>query len=227
MKKLLAILIGFIFSTILCYGQIEINHETLMKHKVDSNIYEFGVLGSAFSEIPCMRDYREMQLEISINDSLTQKEIYKSGDSKTKSLKVLTESILIDTLNKILNIKGYVTGGWYGAGSDVQIYIGQRVDTISPLTLTPSPGRTTLYNGKKITEPIIIKYYPAFYLKNFSHFKSEVGYNDHKERTFKITSEFNESSILIFGLFPDYTEIFEIGRLLIDLKTEKPLKTKK
>ena len=77
------------------------------------------------------------------------------------------------------------------------------------------------YNGEKITETIVVDRVPAFYLSNFKKFEAFRGENNQKNSTYKellfdIETEFNEKSVLIFGLSSRYAEIFEIGKLLTD-----------
>lgn len=57
--------------------------------------------------------------------------------------------------------------------------------------------------------------FPAFYLINYAHSKTEVGRDYDKERDFKIVAEIDENSILTFGLSSTYSEIFEVGKLLV------------
>ena len=113
-----------------------------------------------------------------------------------------------------ITIEGTVKGGWYGAGSDVDIYIGEKVDTTSLHILSPNLHYTIIHEGKELKEPIVLDTFPAFYLRNYAHTKSEVGRNYDKKRDFKIVSKINKNSVLTFGLSASYSEIFEIGKLL-------------
>ena len=121
---------------------------------------------------------------------------------------------------KEFEIEGKIMGAWESViPFEFEIYIGHRNDTISYITLSPSEHGPVYFNGKKVTEPIVVDTVPAFYLSGFKKFDAFRGEkmernSKYKEILFEIKSEIDENSILVFGLSSRYAEIFEIGKLL-------------
>jgi len=218
------LLLLFIFTSQIFFSQNsykEISYNELKEFKIDENRFEFGWLENAFDKIPCFRDYTKNKMTMQIKDQKTQTVIYKSKENKKESLKIYPKSILIDKINKKIWIKGEIKGGWKSViPSEFEIYIGKRNDTISNINLSPNLHmKKIFYNGKEVTESIVVDRVPAFYLsqfKKFSAFRSEenIAFSNYKKMNFDIETNFDENSILVFGLSSTYAEIFEIGKLL-------------
>jgi len=217
------IIITLIFLSHICFSQDKydsLSFDNLLKLKIDEDRFEFGWLPNEYRKTPCFRDYTKSKIEMQLVNPKTNSVFYKSEEIKKNGIKIVPSKILIDKKNKKLKIQGKLTGGWiHVLPTEFEIYIGQRNDTISNITLAPNLHGDVYYNGKKVKETIVIDRVPAFYLSDFKRFEAFRGENNqensnYKELLFNIEAEFNEKSILIFGLSERYAEIFEIGRLL-------------
>ncbi|WP_055437553.1 MULTISPECIES: hypothetical protein [Lacinutrix] len=217
-------ILSFIFLLIICsnsFGQnesdISFNQDEIERLKIYPKTFQYGTihLSEEQRHEPCFRDYNKNSLKLDIVNPKTGKTApLTNGKTKRKNLKVKFERIILNRENNEITIEGTVKGGWYGAGSDVDIYIGEKVDTTSLHILSPNLHYTIIHEGKELKEPIVLDTFPAFYLRNYAHTKSDVGRNYDKKRDFKIVSKINKNSVLTFGLSVSYSEIFEIGKLL-------------
>jgi len=221
MKNL--ILIILISLSNICFSQDKyenLSFENLLKLKVDENRFEFGWLDNVFSGIPCFRDYTKNSIEMQLVDPKTDSIFYKSEKPKRNGIKIIPSEILVDKLNKKLKIHGKLTGGWESViPIEFEIYVGTRNDTISEIKLSPSLHGEVYYNGEKLDKTIVVDKVPAFYLSNHKKFTAFRGAKNqenstYKELLFEIETQFDEKSILVFGLSSRYAEIFEIGNLL-------------
>jgi hypothetical protein len=207
----------------ICYSQDKYENlpfDELLKLKVDEDRFEFGWLDNVFSGIPCFRDYTKNSLEMNLVDPKTDSIFYKSEKPKRNGIKIIPSKILVDKNSRKLKIEGKLTGGWESViPVEYKIYIGHRNDTISEITLSPSLHGDVYFNGEKVDKTIVVDKVPAFYMSNHKKFEAFRGENNqenskYKELLFSIETEFDEKSILIFGLSSRYAEIFEIGKLL-------------
>ncbi|WP_088656098.1 hypothetical protein [Geofilum rhodophaeum] len=190
---------------------------SLQSCKNYENIFQCNISPFSDGQNPIFRDERDFNIKATLFAE-NGKEIELPQRPDKLKLEVFADSIKVYPLLNTIEINGYVTGGWYGAGSHVHVYLGQKVDTIMNITLSPNLHGPTYYNDKKVKEPIVITTLPAIKLENYIHIKSEVGFENHPKRAFRISGQFNNKSILAFGLSSSYVEIFEIGELLT--KTE-------
>jgi hypothetical protein len=209
-----------------------INHEDLFKLKVDENIYEHGWLPSSYRKVPCFRDYRNDNIDMKLFSSKNNDTISLPTTPKRNALKILPYLITLNQNDSTFIIKGQVTGAWNGVTpGEFEIYVGQRIDTISNTTLSPNLHGDIYYNGEKVTETIIINTVPAFYMKNFQHFKCTRGTkrfigSENNEMMFDILTKIDRNSVIVFGLSSCYAEIFEVGKLLA-VNSNKKKKFKK
>lgn len=199
-----------------------ISPDSFMEFKIEENKYSFGYLGSPLSGIPCM--FNDSIKLSSIDSSIV---IWKDNIFYQKAYKILVEpsNILLDTIAGKITMDGIITGGWYGAGSEVQIFIGERIDTIFPQTFilgNPNLAEEYYKERKRQNLPDFEYLNIAFYLRDFSGFESEAGFESSKERAFKLSARINNKSILVFGLTHGYAEIFDIGKML-KLAKQRPL----
>lgn len=207
-----------------------IGHEDLLKLKVDENIYEHGWLPTSYRKVPCFRDYRSDNVEMKLVNPKNNDTISLPTTPKRNALKILPYLITLNRSDSIFTIKGQVTGAWDGVTpGEFEIYVGQRIDTISNTTLSPNLHGDVYYNGEKVTETIIVNTVPAFYMKNFQHFKCTRGAkrligSDNNEMMFDISTKIDENSVIVFGLSSCYAEIFEVGKLLAVNSKKKRLK---
>lgn len=209
----------------ICFSQDNykpILFENLLKLKVDENRFEFGWLPNEFKKTPCFRDYTKNNIKMELVDKKTDSVFYKSEEPERKGIKIVPTAILLDKQKKKLKILGKLTGGWESViPFEYEIYVGKRNDTISEITLAPNLHGDVYYNGKKVNETIVVDRVPAFYLSNHKKFGAYRGEKNqensrYKELLFDIETEFDEESILVFGLSSTYSEIFEIGKLLAE-----------
>jgi len=194
----------------------------LLELKIDEDRFQFGWLDNVFSGIPCFRDYTKNTIEMQMVDPKTDSIFYKSEEPKRNGIKIIPSKILVDKQNRKLKIQGKLIGGWESViPSEYKIYVGHRNDTISEITLSPNLHGDIYFNGEKVDKTIVVDRVPAFYLSNHKKFEAFRGEKNqenstYKELLFNIETEFDEKSILVFGLSSRYAEIFEIGKLLIN-----------
>lgn len=202
MKKLTIIIFLFLHIGLLKVSsqvvqKLTFNQAVLDKLEVYHNVYDYEFLGtSILDSVPCFTDNRNLK---------------STYPPKKYNLKVNIEVLTYDPNKSVIEVRGNVTEGWYGAGSEVHVYIGNRVDTVSQLLLATS-------YGLKFTEPIVIATSEAFYLDQYQHARSEAGQPDQRKRRFYISGPINENSLLAFALQDCYVEIFEIGKLIESIK---------
>lgn len=170
-------------------------------------------------------------------------------------LEVNLESFKYNPKDSMVNIKGFVKKGWtkkdeigweinqidrekdeigwenthWLDNNSINIYVGQKKDTISKLYYEPYKGIKSLYseliyklNGKEIKGTIVLDSFPSFYIYDYKYYKTKKGSN----RAFEIKAKINPNSILVFGLESCYTEIFEIGKLVFDSEDTRRKKLK-
>jgi len=216
--------ISFLF--LLCYSieslsqEHNITYKELLTTKTYENVYEFGWLPTAYREIPCFRDYRNNNFKMTMKNSKNGKSIELPQEKDKTALKIISDKIKIDKKNKRIIISGEITGAWeHVTPGEFEIYIGQKKDTISNITLSPNLHGDIFYNGRKVDSTIVVDTVPAFYLKNFKKFSATRSYiesdkKDEQKIIFDINSEFDEKSSLIFAVSSRYVEIFNIGVFL-------------
>jgi hypothetical protein len=223
MKKI--ILITLLILSNICFSQDKyenIAFENLLKLKIDEDRFQFGWLYDVFSEIPCFRDYTKNAMQMQLVDPKTDSIFYKSEEPKRNGIKIVPSKILLDKQNKKLKIQGKLTGGWESIiPFEYEIYVGQKNDIISEIKLSPDLHGDIYYNGEKVDKTIVVDRVPAFYLSNHKKFEAFRGEKNQENSTYKevlfdIETEFDEKSILVFGLSSRYAEIFEIGKLLTE-----------
>lgn len=176
----------------------QISNEDIFKLKVDSNTFEYSD-PIRDDEAPFFSDERKYNFK-------------SSAEGFSRSLIIEFDSINLNTKKGEIELTGHVQGGWYGAGSEIQVFIGVRVDTVSNVYFPQNPNLS-----KPVAEkPIDIV--SAFFLKDYVHARSELRYNSAEKRYFKIISPIQKKSILVFGQSSSYSEVFEIGKLLTQKK---------
>ena len=232
MKNIVSLIFVLVFYSN-SFGQnetvITFNEKELEELKIYPKTFQYGTiwLSEEQRNEPCFRDYYKNSLKLDIvNPKTGKKASLTDGNTNRKNLKVKFKRITLNRESNELTLEGTVKGGWYGAGSDVQIFIGEKVDTTSLHILRPNLHYKIIHEGKELKEPVVLDTFPAFYLKNYTYTKSDVGRNYDKKRDFKIVSKINKNSLLTFGLSVSYSEIFEIGKLLA-IRNEKDENTEK
>lgn len=205
----------------LTLGQGTIEHKDLLKYKIDENRFDLGIIPGTW-DIPCFRDYTKSNHQSQIRHGRTDSVIYTSKKEKQDGLKVVPKEIKVDKVKKLLKMSGQITGGWESVIPDeFEIYVGQRIDTVSYTHIAPNLHYQVYYNGVKVDKPIVIDTVEAFYLRDLKKFGAYRGKNNlpnsnYKEMLFDFNVEIDEKSILVFALSSRYAEIFEVGKLLRD-----------
>ncbi|WP_395045371.1 hypothetical protein [Flavobacterium sp.] len=131
-------------------------------------------------------------------------------------------------IDSTLEIEGYVSGGWGDEEkngwnkneSNIEIFIGEKIDTKSPCYFDfyeKNKNVETRLNNKIITNFAILDTFPSFYFKNYTHYKT----TSKGLRPFKLLAKVNKNSILVFGSFACYSEIYDIGAMIFSPKKNK------
>jgi hypothetical protein len=191
---------------------ISISFDSIKKLQIFENMYVFG--WDYFKREPPYL----WNPNYTLSSEDTSRVIYNSFESrKSKVLNIETTNILLDTSNKTIIMEGFVTGGWYGAGSIVNLVVGEIIDTLIPqyeMSFSPKMDREYIQERKRKNKPLFDAFLVGFYMKDFDDWESGVGFENEKERYFKIRAYINNKSVLVFGLNGNIAEIFEIGKLL-------------
>ncbi|MBN2890809.1 MAG: hypothetical protein JXL97_02990 [Bacteroidales bacterium] len=222
MKKLILIIHLILIFTI-CKSQeisndtiLELNENDLYNCEIYENIYHCNVGPFDIDDNPIFMDERNFNISMTITNPKTDKSVEIPDEPSVYNLTVVKTKIILNKTTNVMDIEGFVEGGWHGAKSQVYVYIGNKVDTVSYIYLSPSLHGPIYYNGKKVKETNVIDTLPSFKFASYDKSISEVGFDDHKQRAFKISAKINENSILVFGQSSSYSEIFLIGKLLDD-----------
>jgi hypothetical protein len=187
--------------------------------RTDSNTYTCSISPFDNGENPNFFDERHDKLESFLVNPKTNEKVSLASEHDKYKLEINFDSITLNQVTMSIEFSGFVGGGWYGAGSQVHVYIGEKIDTVTYIHLSPSLEATIYYNGKKLTKSIIVDTFPSFQMKNYIHSITEVGYDDHKQRTFKIRSIIKANSVLVFALSSSYIEIYNLGKLFAKHET--------
>lgn len=123
--------------------------------------------------------------------------------------------------DSIINIEGFVSGGWNepvkkgNLQNHINIYLGEKTDTISSRYFEEmrSINKELIeakLNNVEVDEFAVLDKFPSFYFKKYSYYRtSPTG-----RRLFKISGKVNTKSLLAFGSRGCYTEIFDIGSMI-------------
>ena len=193
--------------------RIIIDKIEFQKLKTDSNTYTCSISPFGNGENPNFFDERHYKRESYLVNPKTNEKVNLASEQDKYKLEINFDSIVLNQATMTIEFSGFVAGGWYGAGSQVHVYIGEKIDTVTCIHLSPSLEATIYYNGEKLTKSIIVDTFPSFQMKNYVHSITEVGYDDHKKRAFKIRSNIKQNIVLVFGLSSSYIEIYDLGKL--------------
>ena len=133
-------------------------------------------------------------------------------------LNVVIDTFLLDTVTNGINLKGFVKGRWYGAKSEVRIWVGVasevRRDTV---WVRNNRIDRTYIDGVLVTEDKVPLYtHKRVDIYERYNFLTPVDYRDDGEsKPFDISFIVGEDDVIVFGLQGNcYAEIYEIGRIL-------------
>lgn len=148
-------------------------------------------------------------------------------------LNVNFEKTVFNPKDSIIEIEGYVLGGWADSGSKklkeknienkLDIFLGEKKDTIVYRYLGKVVNEELIdvkLQGREVKESAILDTFPAFYFKNYSHYKTL----PNGERYFKIKGKVTTKTILAFGDIGCYSEVFDLSTMVYFPKKNKQKK---
>jgi hypothetical protein len=152
-------------------------------------------------------------------------------------MKVDYEKVRFNPIDSIIEIEGYISGGWgdltkkelsdHSIDSQIDVFLGERVDTIKHCYYNKIVNEDYIdvkLNNREINETTILDSFPAFYFKNCSHYRT----NSQKgRREFKIRGKVTKNTILAFGGYKCYSEVFDIGSMVYYPKKNNNRKKRK
>lgn len=151
-------------------------------------------------------------------------------------LKVDFEKVLFNPNDSIIEIEGYISGGWgdlakqeqteKGIENRIDVFLGEKIDTTKNCYYSKVVNEEFIevkLNNREINETTILDTFPAFYFKNYSHYRTL----PKGRRPFKIKGKITNNTLLAFGGNSCYSEIFDIGAMVYKPKKNKQKKIKK
>ncbi|HSD14689.1 MAG TPA: hypothetical protein VLB74_08580 [Flavobacterium sp.] len=149
-------------------------------------------------------------------------------------LKVNFEKTVFNPKDSIIEIEGFVNGGWADSDSKklkeknienrLDIFLGEKKDTIVHCYLGKVVNEELIevkIKGRDVNESTILDTFPAFYFKNYSHYKTV----SNGKRYFKIKGKVAANTILAFGDIGCYSEIFDLSTMIYNSKKNRRKKT--
>lgn len=151
-------------------------------------------------------------------------------------LKVDFLKVLFNPNNNIIEIEGYITGGWgdlaikeqreKGIENYVDVFLGEKKDTIKKLYYSSVVNEEFIevtLDQNQVDETTILDTFPAFYFKNYSYYRTK---ESKGKRFFKIKGKITSNTLLAFGDTYCYSEIFDIGSMVFYPNKNKRKKIK-
>lgn len=150
-------------------------------------------------------------------------------------LNVEIERASFNSNDSIVEIEGYVSGGWGDLANKmlnddnientIDVFLGEKTDTIKHCFYRRFVNEESIevrLNNTEIDETTILDTFPAFYFKNGSHFQT----SSDGRRAFKIKGKISNNTLLVFGGQNCYSEIFDLGSMVYkpNKNKKKPLK---
>ncbi|TPG42018.1 hypothetical protein [Flavobacterium pectinovorum] len=149
-------------------------------------------------------------------------------------LKVEISKCTYNPKDNSIDIEGFVSGNddW---GSNIlfktkktknyiDIFIGEKTDTLKARYLGKIVNKDSVevkLKNKEIDQAsTILDTFPAFYFKNYSHYKTILG----TRLPFKISGKVTKNTLLAFGSSSSYSEIFDLGSMIYDPKKNQQKK---
>jgi len=136
--------------------------------------------------------------------------------------------------DSIVNIEGFVSGGWGDElgkkeiENHIDIFLGQITDTIRDCSygnaffdkILNKETIETKWKNKEIDEFTILDTFPAFYFKNYSYYRTA----PKGRRPFAISGKVTKNTLLAFGGRGCYSEIFDLGTMIYNPNKNKQVK---
>lgn len=134
-----------------------------------------------------------------------------------------------------IEIEGFVSGndnwGWNELvktkrlKNDIDIFLGEKTDTVKVCYLGRIVNKDSVevkLQNKETDEFTVLDKFPAFYFKNYSHYKTNLG----NKQAFKISGKVTKNTLLAFGSGQFYSEIFDLGSMIYDPNKNQKENTK-
>lgn len=150
-------------------------------------------------------------------------------------LKVDFEKAIFNPKDSIIEIEGFISGGWgdsakielreNGIENNIDVYLGEKTDTTKNCyySRVVNPDLIEVkVNNREIDENTILDTFPAFYFKKPSHYRTL----PKGRRPFKIKGKVSTNTLLAFGGKNCYSEIFDLGTMVHYPKKNKRKKVK-
>ena len=150
-------------------------------------------------------------------------------------LKVDFEKAIFNANDSIIEIEGYISGGWGDLSKDQQIekgienkidvFLGEKIDTTKNCYYSKIVNEEFIevkLNNREIDETTILDTFPAFYFKNYSHYRTL----PKGRRPFKIKGKITNNTLLAFGGKNCYSEIFDLSTMVFYPNRNKRKKIK-
>lgn len=148
-------------------------------------------------------------------------------------LNVNFEKTTFNPKDSIIEIEGYVSGGWGDSDSKkkkdksienrLDIFLGEKKDTIVHRYLGKVVNEELIevkLKGRDVNENYILDTFPAFYFKNYSHYKTL----PKGKRYFKIKGKVTPKTILAIGDIGCFSEVFDLSTMVYFPKKNKQKK---
>lgn len=142
-------------------------------------------------------------------------------------LKVEISKCTYNAKDNVIEIEGFVSGNNDWGSNEfmkrkkektyVDLFLGEKTDTIKTCYLGRTINRDSVdikLNNQKTDEFTVLDKFPAFYFKNYSHYKMLLG----NKQPFKITGKVTKNTLLAFGSGQFYSEIFDLGSMIHNAK---------
>lgn len=139
-------------------------------------------------------------------------------------LKVDFQKAMFNPKDSIIEIEGYISGGWgdlakkelleNGIVNRIDVFLGEKIDTTKNLFYSKIVNEDYIevkLNNNDVDETTILDSFPAFYFKNCSHHRTT---SSKGRREFKIKGKVTKNTLLAFGDQDCYSEIFDIGSMV-------------
>lgn len=158
---------------------------------------------------------------------------YFTEDVAMCYLNVEFEKCTFNPNDSIIEIQGYVSGGWGNKKgrykkieNTIDVFIGTKRDTINYhyfKNIADTSAIETTFNNQIVKDYVVLDSFPSFYFKKYSHYLT----NSQEKRPFKIKRKINKNSILALGARACYSEIFDIGSMVFMPNKNHAKKNKK
>ncbi len=151
-------------------------------------------------------------------------------------LKVEISKCVYNPIDKTIDIEGFVSGNNNWGSNEfikskkiktyIDLFLGEKTDTIKNCYLGRTMNKDSVdikLNNKKADEFTVIDKFPAFYFKNYIHNRMLLG----NRQPFKIRGKVANNTLLAFGSGQFYSEIFDLGSMIHNLKNTEQKTIKK